>query len=627
MENLERKIHKIYSEASIKVVENLKKFLKDFDRKDKANKKKMTEDEYREWRKRQAATLNTMLKRQDHITQSLVEADRLAAEVINRNASLVYSEGFNYGTYQIESVGEVDTAFVLYDADTIERLIKDDPNLLPVNPNIPKIEQWNHSHITTAITQGIIQGESIPKIAKRLQIVVGMDERSSMRNARTATIGAENAGRMASYRRAQELGINVEKKWLATYDSRTRHSHAMIDGERVKVDGKFSNRCRYPGDPEGPPSEIWNCRCTLIPVVNDKDDDSWKNDIAIGNDEKSYAEWKAEHMARVKTRPESVTDTVIQGKNLVGEWHRRKDMFDFEIEDVINAQGFDGKPRVVSPEEFDELVRQANDGEGFIAQRTYSAPTQEVLDEYRNQLYNGKWYVDCSTGGAQYGQGMYCAADYEGVLSKGIKSEMEHYISNSDMRLMDEAWRDEEARLKKQYAKRIQVDRYFLNDKKREFMSAYQAPHYVETLTLDKSARILTLPKGEDAYEYIVNRYENEALRKYGIANGKASVTRTVSSIQNEKVKNYNDYLNSKITSEELYARADELNAELNEIYRDNPDVKEAVTKIQNQSSRMDPGTMATLMGYDAINAVGHGASGSYTVILNRTKVIFRRNG
>lgn len=28
------------------------------------------------------------------------------------------------------------------------------------------------------------------------------------------------------------------------------------------------------------------------------------------------------------------------------------------------------------------------------------------------------------------------------------------------------------------------------------------------------------------------------------------------------------------------------------------------------------------MLGYDAINAEGHGASGSYTVILNRTKTI-----
>ena len=41
----------------------------------------------------------------------------------------------------------------------------------------------------------------------------------------------------------------------------------------------------------------------------------------------------------------------------------------------------------------------------------------------------------------------------------------------------------------------------------------------------------------------------------------------------------------------------------------------------------MDAGVVATLMGYDAINAQGHGKSGSYTVILNRTKVIFKKGG
>lgn len=39
----------------------------------------------------------------------------------------------------------------------------------------------------------------------------------------------------------------------------------------------------------------------------------------------------------------------------------------------------------------------------------------------------------------------------------------------------------------------------------------------------------------------------------------------------------------------------------------------------------LDDGSFAALLGYDAINAEGHGESGSYTVILNRTKVIIRR--
>ena len=39
-----------------------------------------------------------------------------------------------------------------------------------------------------------------------------------------------------------------------------------------------------------------------------------------------------------------------------------------------------------------------------------------------------------------------------------------------------------------------------------------------------------------------------------------------------------------------------------------------------------DEGVYAAMKGYDAINAVGHGKSGSYTVILNRTKLIILGN-
>lgn len=40
------------------------------------------------------------------------------------------------------------------------------------------------------------------------------------------------------------------------------------------------------------------------------------------------------------------------------------------------------------------------------------------------------------------------------------------------------------------------------------------------------------------------------------------------------------------------------------------------------QKKYRDIGSLAAALGYDAINAEGHGQSGSYTVILNRTKLI-----
>lgn len=105
---------------------------------------------------------------------------------------------------------------------------------------------------------------------------------------------------------------------------------------------------------------------------------------------------------------QNVQAVVIEGKNMIGDVdYTSPDLakFDHVIEKSIHAQGFDGNPSVVEYEDFKKAMEES----GFYAERTYSANTQELLDEYREQLYNGKWYVDCSEGGAQYGQGMYCA--------------------------------------------------------------------------------------------------------------------------------------------------------------------------------------------------------------------------
>lgn len=95
---------------------------------------------------------------------------------------------------------------------------------------------------------------------------------------------------MSSYDRARGMGIDVEARWMATLDSRTRDSHRQLDGEVAGDDGKFSNGLRYPGDPEGPAAEVWNCRCTLVASIPG-------HDVFEGRDahglETSYEDWKA----------------------------------------------------------------------------------------------------------------------------------------------------------------------------------------------------------------------------------------------------------------------------------------------------------------------------------------------
>lgn len=104
--------------------------------------------------------------------------------------------------------------------------------------------------------------------------------------------------------------------------------------------------------------------------------------------------------------------------------------FDSLIDDIIDYQGYNGAPRVIdSQEEFDDLVKQDH----FLGERTLRADSVDVLDSYCDQLLckNGEdyFYINCGVGGAQYGQGMYCVADY----SKGkiefseFQHEIKHY--------------------------------------------------------------------------------------------------------------------------------------------------------------------------------------------------------
>ena len=94
---------------------------------------------------------------------------------------------------------------------------------------------------------------------------------SAVRAARTAVTGAQNGGRMDSYKAASDMGIKVRKRWIATKDGRTRHSHQKLDGQTVDYDKPFvsdlGSEMMYPGDPHGAkPADLYNCRCTMRTV-------------------------------------------------------------------------------------------------------------------------------------------------------------------------------------------------------------------------------------------------------------------------------------------------------------------------------------------------------------------------
>lgn len=295
----ERELKRIYlqaqTEAQQKLEDHFRKYeIKDRIKREALRKGEITEAEYAYWRKGQICIGQRWRDMVDTLTQDYVNADKIAMSTIYGHIPEAYAINHNYATFQVEQGSHIDTSYTLYDRSTVERLVRDNPELLPKpRVDIPKDKRWNRAHIRDAITQGIVQGEDLRKVAHRLQKVTDMDYRAALRNARTSVTGAQNAGRVEAYHRAEKMGIELEQEWLATLDGRTRHSHRQMDGKRVKIGEKFDNGCMYPGDPSGPPEEVYNCRCTLVPVVKGIDQsDAPRNDKLGGM---SYEEWKNEH--------------------------------------------------------------------------------------------------------------------------------------------------------------------------------------------------------------------------------------------------------------------------------------------------------------------------------------------
>ncbi len=580
-----------------------------------------------------------------------------------------------------EKEKEKEPFFKLYNLDAVEKIKKDEKIDLPQRKlSIPKDERWNEKQMASKTMQGILNGDSIKTISKSMEEVVKNNEVSAMRIARTMHTSAENAGRLQSFKDLAEQGVVQKKVWQATPDDRVRASHLDIDGEEQDIDKPFSNGCMFPGDGKGPSDEVWNCRCAMSDhIIGFRRKDGSISEVKYKGEETLHDKQIREERTRrgttaAKSSTPKASSTVVNGKDITDTWTRREDKFDFEIEDVINAQGFDGKPRIVDAEEFDRYVQESN----FIAQRTYSAPNKEILDAYREQLYNGKWYVDCSTGGAQYGQGMYCAADYNGTLTNGIKSEMNHYQNLSTERLQKDAWyaelkaraqnaTNDEDRVfytmksdpdltgyklpekdKEIWQKMINgggwMSRQFdLDDLHDEFVENYSAPNYTETLTLDKSAKII---KYDDLVEMKNNekpKSDEELFSNFFDKNVKdnSKFNDTEKSILYHSLNGFDDKETNLTTAKyaEIYDKATE-----DMPYKEVKQMrKDAYRKIDSSLSgksevrdmeyerieaikNMNLGSYATLKGYDAINAEGHGESGSYTVILNRTKVIIKED-
>lgn len=291
-------VRETYQQAQADAQEALSRFLERFEKEDERQREKvkageLSEADYKAWRKGKILRSRQLSSTLDQVSRAMTEANQVAMSALAGRLPEVYAENANFAAFQVCEASGLDLAFSLVDAPTVQHMLTAGEALFSVPAlDVAKDVAWNRRLMASQLTQGVLLGESIPKMARRVQSVTGSNIATATRTARTAVTGAENAGRVSSYERARDMGIKLKQEWVAALDNRTRHSHRKLDGAKVEVGGTFPNGCRFPGDPTARYAEICNCRCTLVAAVDGFETDDAKRWSRLPEG-MTYEEWKA----------------------------------------------------------------------------------------------------------------------------------------------------------------------------------------------------------------------------------------------------------------------------------------------------------------------------------------------
>ena len=387
-----RDLRKTYRTAQAELKKKLSDFEKRFAAKNKQKKLeleagKISKQDYKDWLTGQVFIRTQFEQNIKKVNAVLLDCNRQALNIINNARFDVFAENYNYNAWKAER--EIAVSFNVYSAESVARLMLDDPQLLPKWKIDEKKDYiWNYNKVNNIVRQGIIQGEGVPEITERLCNGLASSNESKMRMfARTAINSAQNAGRQKQMEDAAAMGIDVAKRWIATRDSRTRDAHRDLDGKEVPYDKPFKSQLgdiMFPGDPTAPAANVFNCRCTMVTIYPKYEDRSkqWgEGDTVEGV---PYEEWKKGKKARgeVKTTGES------NGY--------QPDKFDKEFETLDKRiEEAKEKQRTERAKEIQEMTDLYKEIQEYRGLRTYSRQdvsayekikTKEDYDNYRKGL-------------------------------------------------------------------------------------------------------------------------------------------------------------------------------------------------------------------------------------------------
>lgn len=210
---------------------------------------------------------NRLTNLDKQITRILQEANRATVRDVKRLKSYQYEEAFFRHAWAIDQSTGVSLSWGQLNPDTVKAAVANPLDLITQ----ARLKSNSLLSIRTAVTQGMIQGNSYPQMMKAIKGKINGTAYDATRIVRTEGQRAQVLGQQAVYDRAEGQGVEGSRIWDATLDMRTRPHHQALDGvpETMNADGTHGG-WTFPGGvhttgplQSGVAAEDINCRCRL----------------------------------------------------------------------------------------------------------------------------------------------------------------------------------------------------------------------------------------------------------------------------------------------------------------------------------------------------------------------------
>ena len=277
LEEMEKHLSAIYSVSHKKIQSKMLEFAKSIEPETsellKAIKKAKTEEEkskakkaYLQYFKKEVVKSKAFKNLSAEIALDLFNTNTEASTYINSQTPEIYALNYNWINEQLSKdlIDFVDQQITSEEADKYGELTKQ-------SISKTKDTKWNEANIKKSVVVGASLGLETKDIMERAtRMLVRKNFHSSIMHSNGMGTDAETRARLDGMFRAEDMGVDIGKVWMATLDNRTRDSHAQLDGNSVGLYDRFDNGLDRPRDPDGEPAEICNCRCTLQYDVGQK---------------------------------------------------------------------------------------------------------------------------------------------------------------------------------------------------------------------------------------------------------------------------------------------------------------------------------------------------------------------